>query len=201
MNLQASFERKPSDFTLRNCVVEKTVRLSAVEFEAFLKSPYRNYDFITEHCDLMCCDKGVYHCLLVTGEGRNDGVLVEAEGSDYCRYGAYVPNVSAMTSPALQKLNDKLTAAVDYIIAEGTQNTTEGNWIIPFDEIESQVGLAVEWNNTVFHTLEDMICERKEVSDLATHDHCFDVCYYLDYCPNVDCQTEEVPAQAPTMKL
>lgn len=37
--------------------------------------------------DLMCEKDGVWHCLLVTGEGMEDGVLVESEGSSYARYG------------------------------------------------------------------------------------------------------------------
>ena len=43
--------------------------------------------------DLMCEKDGVWHCLLVTGEGMEDGVLVESEGSSYARYAAFVPSV------------------------------------------------------------------------------------------------------------
>ena len=35
----------------------------------------------------------MWHCLLVTGEGMEDGVLVESEGSSYARYSAFVPSV------------------------------------------------------------------------------------------------------------
>ena len=56
MNLQASFEHKPSDFSLRNCVIEKTVKLSEQEFKAFLNQPLRDYDFLAEHIDLMRSD-------------------------------------------------------------------------------------------------------------------------------------------------
>jgi len=35
----------------------------------------------------------VWHCLLVTGEGMEDGVLVESEGSSYARYSSFVPSV------------------------------------------------------------------------------------------------------------
>lgn len=34
---------------------------------------------------------GVWHCLLVAGEGMDEGVLVESEGSAYARYSAFVP--------------------------------------------------------------------------------------------------------------
>ncbi|MGI6497924.1 MAG: hypothetical protein ACOX0U_03710 [Oscillospiraceae bacterium] len=40
------------------------------------------------------------------------------------------PTSLHLTSPALQQFNQKLTEAVDYIVSSGTQNTTEGNWIL-----------------------------------------------------------------------
>lgn len=109
MNLQAIFERKPSDFTPREFKVEKTIRLPAEVFEAVLKAPMKNYDFIREDIDLMRCDENdVFHCLLLTGEGRNDGILVESEGAANCRYAAHVPDVSGMGAPAPMQLKDLL---------------------------------------------------------------------------------------------
>ena len=50
---------------------------------------------------------GVYHCLLLTGEGRNDGLLVESEGYGYCRYASHVPNVSGLIT-SISSLKDLL---------------------------------------------------------------------------------------------
>lgn len=103
--MQAMFERKPSDFMPHEFEIAKTIQLPAAQFQSLLVAPLRDYDFIKEHTDLMYCDENhVFHCLLLTGEGRNDGLLVEAEGSAYCRYAAYVPNISGMvpTAPAVQ---------------------------------------------------------------------------------------------------
>ena len=196
MNLQASFEHKPSDFSLRDCVIEKTVKLSEQEFQAFLNYPLRDYDFLAENIDLMRSDgNGARHCLLVIGEGRNDGVLVEAEGYSYCRYASYVPNISAMNSQVLQELNEKLLEAVEFIIADGTQNTSEGSWVMYFDELEKQTGLKVEFNDIVQNTLADMLSERKEVAECYLNENCFDMVYYLDFCPNCNIQEEESSQQ------
>ena len=79
--MKAIFERKPSDFDLRSFEVSKTIQLPADVFEAVLQKPMRDYDFIHRNIEQMHCDSsGVYHCLLLTGEGRNDGLLVESEG-------------------------------------------------------------------------------------------------------------------------
>ncbi len=197
--MKAIFERKPSDFDLRNFEVSKTIRLPADVFEAVLQKPMRDYDFIQDNIEQMPCDSsGVYHCLLLTGEGRNDGLLVESEGYGYCRYASYVPNISALTSPALQQLNELMTAAADYIVTTGTQNTTEGNWIIGFGELAQQTGFEHDFNS--MDTLLDMLHEREEVANVELGDSGIDVCYYLDFCPQYGGQTEETePEQLPEL--
>jgi len=188
--MKAIFERKPSDFDLRSFEVSKTIRLPAEVFEAVLQKPMRDYIFIQENMEQMHCDsKGVYHCLLLTGEGRNDGLLVESEGYGYCRYASYVPNISALTSPALQQLNERMTATADYIVSTGTQNTTEGNWIINFDELAQQTGFEHDFNS--MDTLLDMLHEREEVANVELSDTAIDVCYYLDFCPQYGGHPEE----------
>lgn len=171
MALQAIFERKPSDFCLQDFEVSKTIRLPAEVFEDVLKNPIQDYDFIRENIDLMRSDSnGVYHCLLLTGEGRNDGLLVESESYGYCRYASYVPDASALTSPALQQFNQKLTEAVDYIVETGTQNTTKGNWIVSFDELEKQTEINLEFNDGICNVLVDMLSEREAVDDVELTD-------------------------------
>lgn len=197
--MKAIFERKPSDFDLRSFEVSKIIRLPAEVFEAVLEKPMRDYDFIQENIEQMHCDsKGVYHCLLLTGEGRNDGLLVESEGYGYCRYASYVPDISALTSPALQQLNQKMTEAVDYLVSTGTQNTTEGNWIIGFDELEKQTGINLEFNDGICNVLVDMLHERGPVADVEMNENAMDVCYYLDFCPQYGGHPEEAePEQLP----
>lgn len=197
--MKAIFERKPSDFDLRSFEVSKTIRLPAEVFEDVLKNPMRDYSFIQENTDLMHCDSnGVYHCLLLTGEGRNAGLLVESEGYGYCRYASYVPDISALTSPALQQFNQKLAEAVDYIVSTGTQNTTEGNWIIGFDELEKQAGINLEFNDGICNVLVDMFHEREPVADVALNENAIDVCYHLNFCPQYGGHPEETePEQLP----
>ncbi len=107
--MQAIFERKPSDFMPHEFEIAKTIQIPAAQFQSLLVAPLRDYDFIKEYTDLMYCDEqNVFHCLLLTGEGRNDGILVEAEGSAYCRYAAYVPEISGMAAPQAMQLKDLL---------------------------------------------------------------------------------------------
>ena len=48
--------------------------------------------FLQRNIDFMRFEDGYYHCLLVTSSDRNEGILVDAEGYDYARYAAYIPD-------------------------------------------------------------------------------------------------------------
>lgn len=123
--MKTVFEHKP-DFTFREFAVEKAVTIPARKLEEMLRHPMRSHEVILENAEVMGVDRDdVYHCLLVTGEGRTDGLLVESEGSGYARYASYVPEATALRYPTLSRLNRELAEAVDAIIAEGTSLTTE----------------------------------------------------------------------------
>lgn len=88
------------------------------------------------------------------------------------------------------RIYEQTEQVVDYIIRQGTENTTEGNWIMGFDEIPAE--LMKPWQ---VKKSQDNIAERlsthKEVADIVINDGHFDVCYYLDYCPNCAAKKEE----------
>lgn len=193
--MKTVFEHKP-EFTFREFAIEKTVTVPAGKLEDMLRHPMRRHEAIVENTEVMGVDgEGVYHCLLVTGEGRQDGLLVESEGSGCARYASYVPEATALRYPTLSRLNLELAAVVDAIIDQGTSRTRSGNWTVSFEELEDMTGLCVEGKPFLQETLGDMLCSRPEVADLAIEDGQFDVAYYLDFCPN--CQRETVQEGLP----
>ena len=197
--MKAIFERKPSEFDLREVEVAKTLRLPAEVFEAVLKAPLRDYDFIKEYTDLMCCDsEGVYHCLLLTGEDRNDGLLVESEGYGYCRYASYVPDATALTSPSLRLLNQTLSAVADRIVAIGTEKTADGLCEIEYEKLEKEFNLDFDCEDIALNTIEHILMERKKVVEAAAYNGMFHVGFHPEYCPNYGGQPEEpVPEPEP----
>ena len=183
--MKAVFERKP-DFNFKDFVIEKTVVVPTEVFEDMLKHPLEDRPFITENISLMHQDEdGVYHCLLITGRGRADGILVEKEGYGYPGYASYVPEAGALQYPSLSKWNMELVSAVDFIITEGTAQTTEGNWIIDFEELEARTGLCVDGKPFLQEMLGDMLCDRPETADVIIDDGRIDIAYYLNFCPDV----------------
>jgi hypothetical protein len=72
-------------------VIEKTIVLDKALFDHFIRDPLQDQDFIKDNLDLMYCDKeNVFHCILVTSEEHDFGILVESEGCHYGRYAAYL---------------------------------------------------------------------------------------------------------------
>ena len=68
----------------------------------------------------------------------------------------------------------------DKIIAEGIENTTEGNWVHYFDEFGEDEAFAKEHAEEIAAELE----RHQEVSDVELTPDAFDTNFYLDYCPN-----------------
>ena len=81
-------------------------------------------------------------------------------------------------SPGVQMR--RVREIADKIIAEGTENTTEGNWVHYFDEFGEDETFAREHAEEIAAELE----RHQEVSDVELTPDAFDTNFYLDYCPN-----------------
>ena len=191
----AVFESKP-DFNPKSVTIERTIHLPAEEYEQFLEHPMDKYVFLRENVDRMSVDhQGIYHCLLVTGEGHIGGVLVQSEGVDYARYASYVPEAAALQYGSLSALAAQLASVVDYIIQDGTSQTREGKWSLSFIELEEKNGLHVKDRPFLQELLDCMLSERPEVAEVQIEDDRFDVCYHLDFCANCREKAEETEAE------
>ena len=94
MKLRAVFQRKESDYdAVENCEVSRVVELPNGQFDYFIGHLLDDQDFLIElRSEMGYTEDGVRHCLLVLPEGGDDGVLVDAQGSSYARYSAFIPN-------------------------------------------------------------------------------------------------------------
>lgn len=180
LNLQAIFTRKADDYPVWDCVIEKIVELSENEYKYFKTAPLRDMSIIAENTDLMYKDSdGVYHCLLVLGEGSSDGVLIESEGYNYARYSSFMPGAREFVTAHLNQLADQ-------IIRESTQNTSNGTWPINFDEIQERYHVPVSHNNGIGSMLKNILEARPEMAEIEPMEDGLDMVFYLDYCPNLN---------------
>lgn len=78
-----------------NFHVEQVTILTDEQYRYFQKNGFMNSQlFLFSYRDKMWLDPGelCWHCILVKGETSKDGILIEAEGYDYTRYAAFVPD-------------------------------------------------------------------------------------------------------------
>lgn len=99
------------------------------------------------------------------------------------------------------QLDSRLKDIAEYIIREGTQKTTEGNWTIGFEEIPPQFGgrefISVH-QNAILNLLEE---NTEVVADVYISEGRFDVCYYLEHCPNVVMEDDKNPGEIETKPM
>lgn len=160
--MKSAFEHKPR-LRLSEFIIEKTVRIPDGDLERLLCHPMDEQPFIAENAGLMYQDDaGVYHCILVTGTERTDGLLVESEGYGYARYASYVPETSALGCPALAEWNRKLSAAADLIVKTGTQQARSGSGRISYEELEQRTGLSLKGQDGLQEMLRDILLNDRE---------------------------------------
>ena len=74
-----------------------------------------------------------------------------------------------------------------YMIAEGCEQTSSGNWIFTYDEINYRFGTDLPNDAELLNQIAEYIYAEKSdvVSDLDLSQG-FDLDFYTDSCPNID---------------
>ena len=183
LETKAVFRRKDTEIEATDCVVDKVVRLSGAEFDRFSHNLMRDWSFIRDNpIDRVVDAQGRYHCLLVVGEGRRDGILVNPEGADYARYSAFIPNAQAWLDadrhPSLSELAQKLTDAVDYIVSEINPELIEAEYLSSYavsnGSLSEKYGITFGSHSSLTDVFIDMLQDRPEVASVR-----FDVSEFL----------------------
>lgn len=61
---------------------------------------------------------------------------------------------------------EKIKEIIDYMVSEGTENTSYNNWIFDIPELCEHFNLSAEWFNKNNDTILDELSRRKEVLDI-----------------------------------
>ena len=162
LQTKAVFRRKDTEIEPKDCVIDKVIHLSGAEFDRFSHGLMREWDFLRDNrIDTVIDKDGRYHCLLVVGEGRRDGILVNPEGASYAHYSAFMSNaedfLTVGRSHSLAELNKKLTDIVDKIVAQAEYKS-----IIDLEEMETDTGIDLSTNGALRGVVLDILGERPE---------------------------------------
>ena len=166
LHTKAAFRCKEPEIEAKDCVVGKVIRLSGAEFDNFSRNLLREWDFIRDNqFDTPHDAEGRTRCMLIVGEGRRDGILVDSQGYDYARYSTFMPNVEDFLTvgqyPALAALNRKLTGIVD-IIAEKT-----GKHVFDLCDFDTDTGVDLMANGALRGDVLNMLRFRPEIKDFS----------------------------------
>lgn len=175
MKIKADLIRYPERLRPAWCQVEKVVELPGPEFNSFLITPQKEQPFLADNAELMYERKCVNHCLLVLGEGRTDGVLVDSGGSALPQYAAYLPQARAI-------VNAELERAVDHIVRQGTEHTASGYWCVYCEELKERFGLTIPEGSGLDTMLKDALERRPEVAAVEIHDGAIETTFHPEFC-------------------
>lgn len=179
------FERKINEFNLNDCIIEGIKLMDEKEFEEFRKTLLEDKDFIRDRKEEIYIDEeGVVHSLLALNMDTGDGILIDSQGFDYARYAAYLPNIKSY-------IDSQISMVVDKMIEEATENSSNGSWIIYFDEIEENHGLIINENNGIGSLLLAELEKREELAELEIGDDCFDMMFYSEHLSFIDDEIEQ----------
>lgn len=130
MKINTRLHCKDEEIKVKSCVAEKIIELSDEEYESLCEDLMLNRDYITENNNLMYEDKnGVTHCLLVLGEGYDDGILINSEGYDYARYYSVIPNARQLVIldkyPVLNNYIERMSEVADDVLRKAIAQSTK----------------------------------------------------------------------------
>lgn len=173
LKTKAILHRKDEEIRAHDCEITKVVELDSNRFQQFQRNLLHDYDFIAENADAMRVDEnGVSHCLLVLGEGHEDGILVRSGGYDYARYSALLPHARSILaqqsmSQTLAELNQKLMTFAKHAAMEADRRLAqEGRAELPLGDMGHRFDLDIYDNKTLWDTAASMVAEHLNAWDL-----------------------------------
>ncbi len=84
-----------------------------------------------------------------------------------------------------------IDTVTNYLINNGTENTSSGNWCFYVDELAEKFGIILTPESKEWQLINSRLNANWAVADVTFDGDCIDICYYLEYCPSYEPTTEE----------
>jgi hypothetical protein len=128
MQLNAIFHRKEPQFNPVACTVDKIIEMESAGFQEFQESMLKDQSFIIEFNDrLQEGYAGPIRCLLLLGQGYDDGILIDTQGYDYARYTSFVPGARQLL--AMDQLRAEQIFKEQISLVEGADPGFVRDWM------------------------------------------------------------------------
>ena len=187
MKIRAEMGRQRAPLCPAEYQVDKVVDIPNTQFAALLMRPLDSHDFIRRNKVEPHQGTGHDHCLLVLGEGRTDGVLVQCGSDGRAAYSAYVAG-------ARDVMQARLDRVADFIIGEGTRRTASGSWYVYCEELDEKFGVAVQEGNGLDAMLRDTLERRPEVAQVDISLQHIETTFHPEFCAQLhNAEVEKAP--------
>lgn len=184
LKIRAKIDRQRAILCPPEYQVDKVVDIPSTQFAALLMRPLERYDFIKSNEVEPHQGTGFNHCLLVLGEGRTDGVLVQCGNDGRAAYSAYVAGARDIVQARLDRV-------ADFIVSQGAAS---GSWYVYCEELDEKFGVAVQEGNGLDALLRDTLERRPEVAQVDISLQHIETTFHPEFCEQLrGAKTERAP--------
>ncbi len=167
ITFNAPLNHKAHSYEPMQIEVEKVIPLYGKRFEQLRDHPLEDAPEIIENRDLMYMERNTAHCILFLDANGNDGILVEAEGSDYARKSEFISNARAIIEQSEftygeRQLHAELKAMADRI----AELAHTGQTHFTFEEMLGDGNLKV----MMIQAVAEMLDRRDDLEEVREHD-------------------------------
>ena len=169
--MKTQFQSKQEKLSTEAFSIETVIELPYAEYESFSKNLLQDYEFLDLHKNESYRESGLAKCLLVLGEGHEDGILVITESYSYARYSAPLPNARGILTqtryPSLFKQITALQPVVEKCVRDAIEFQIDGEYEIACDEVYD-ANNRDEGEKLKHLLFEQLISERPEIEEVHT---------------------------------
>ena len=175
MKIRANMGRQYAPILPQEQQVDKVIELPNALFASFVDQPLNHYEFIRDNEVEPHQYDGFGHCLLVLGEERSDGVLVQCGEDGYADYAAYVAGARDIVQAMLNRV-------ADFIIRQGTERTASGDWYVYCEELEARFGVTIREGNGLDSMMRETLERRPEVAQVEMSLEHIETTFRPEFC-------------------
>lgn len=158
--------------------VDRVVELPNALFTSFVRKPLDRYEFIAENRVEPDQGNGLDHCLLVLGEDRLDGMLVQCGEDGRAMHTAFVPGARTVVQARLDQ-------AADHIIRQGTERTASGSWCVYQWELDEMFDVTIIEGNGLDAMLKDTLERRAQVAAVEVVNAAVNTTFHPEFCTSL----------------
>lgn len=177
MQICAELRNKHTEINDENCIVADIIELPESEYASLYQNLLRERGYFTERAKMEPFIDGQRSCILVLGEGQQDGILVDSQGSSYARRSAFIPGARTLVQNHIRQL-------ADYVVSESTEHTEDGKWSVSYDELYYHFGAQINDTNGNGRLLREELQQREEINELIMTEDCIEMTYHMEFCEN-----------------